>query len=636
MDARGMMKKYRKYIDLLRNMGPRYILFRMYYLIAKKTGWLRMKFPVRMPFSSYITLEEWRANTPAFFFQSKTIPHLKRNPVPRLKEIYDLVTNGTFLFFHHQKIHLGTDYDWLTHPLTGYKYDPGKHWTDIDDFSGEAGDIKYVWEKARFGFLYDIIRYDYHYDSDQSAWVFDQIMDFIDKNPLNRGPHYICSQEISLRVMNWTFALYYYKDSKHLTPEVFASIMNSIYWQLHHVYRNIHFSRIAVRNNHAVTETLMLYLSGLLFPFFPQSKHWSRKGKKWFEQEIRYQIYDDGSYIQHSFNYHRVLLQLLTWAVRLSEIHGDTFDESFYIKTGKTLDFMLKMLDMKSGELPNYGANDGALFYKLTDDDYPVFSSQINDLLAVWKRKTFLSGSESLHWYGINPADCEPYEPVTTGMHCFDIGGYYLINEKKAKTFIRNAAYRDRPSQADNLHLDIRIDGVNYLRDNGSYLYNTDAETLLDFAGTKAHNTVSVGGSDQMTKGPRFIWYHWIKKATGSCREDDLNYMMDFSFEGFYELGKNIIHRRKVVKDKKQLKWTVYDEVEGVSGQQITQFWHVNPAVAHHIVFSAVDAGGNPIPEEKSISYCSGYYGKKEKNIKISFETRTGKIITQIHIEKEK
>ena len=83
-------------------------------------------------------------------------------------------------------------------------------------------------------------------------------------------------------------------------------------------WANINFSRKTVRNNHAITEVLMLYLSGLLFPFFPETKTWKQKGKQWFEEEISYQIYEDGTFLQFSHNYHRVLIQLLTWAFYLS------------------------------------------------------------------------------------------------------------------------------------------------------------------------------------------------------------------------------------------------------------------------------------------------------------------------------
>ena len=79
--------------------------------------------------------------------------------------------------------------------------------------------------------------------------------------------------------------------------DLFNKIMHSIYWQIHHVYKNINFSRISVRNNHAITETLVLYLSDKLFPFLPNVKKWSSKGKVWFEQEIEYQIYPDGTFL---------------------------------------------------------------------------------------------------------------------------------------------------------------------------------------------------------------------------------------------------------------------------------------------------------------------------------------------------
>ena len=65
--------------------------------------------------------------------------------------------------------------------LTGFQYDIHKHWSEVQDLSKEAGDIKYVWEKARFSFLYDVIRYDYHFEDDQSQFVFKQIEDFIEK-----------------------------------------------------------------------------------------------------------------------------------------------------------------------------------------------------------------------------------------------------------------------------------------------------------------------------------------------------------------------------------------------------------------------------------------------------------------------
>ena len=71
-----------------------------------------------------------------------------------------------------------------TNPITNYKYDINKHWSEIQDFQ-QIHD-KICQKKARFSFLYDLIRYDYHFDNDQSKFVFSQIEDFINKNPINK------------------------------------------------------------------------------------------------------------------------------------------------------------------------------------------------------------------------------------------------------------------------------------------------------------------------------------------------------------------------------------------------------------------------------------------------------------------
>ena len=44
--------------------------------------------------------------------------------------------------------------------------------------------------------------------------------------------------------------------------------------------------------------------------------------------------------------------------------------------------FLDACIDPVTGELPNYGSNDGALFFKLTNDDYRVYRSQLDDLTS--------------------------------------------------------------------------------------------------------------------------------------------------------------------------------------------------------------------------------------------------------------
>ena len=93
-------------------------------------------------------------------------------------------------------------------------------------------------------------------------------------------------------------------------------------------------------------------------------------------------------------NYHRVVIQLLTWGIQLAKLNNDRFDNVVYERAQKSLDFLDACIDNVSGKLPNYGSNDGALFFKLTNDDYRVYSSQLDDLRAVLNGYTYLSSKK--------------------------------------------------------------------------------------------------------------------------------------------------------------------------------------------------------------------------------------------------
>lgn len=610
-------------------MGLRYVVFRVKYAIESKLGLLTKKFPINPEPISTISLKQWRIDAPVFFFKDRETIKLPKQKHEELEQEFKNIQKGIFTFFGKSKFDLGKANDWITNPDSGYRYNKTKHFTKIQDISSEAGDIKYVWEKARFSYLYTIIRYDYHFNQDNSTLVFDEIEDFIVKNPINQGPNYICSQETSLRILNWTFALYFYKNSDELTEDRFDKIMNSIYWQVHHVYHNIQFSRIAVRNNHAITETLLLYLSGKLFPFFNNTNHWSRLGKKWFEKEIDYQIYDDGTYLQYSMNYHRVVVQLLTWGIRLSELHQDKFNKNVYEKAQKSLHFLDACLNENNGHLPNYGSNDGALFFKLTNDDYRDYRSQLDDLRAVLQNINAYK-TLSYNWYGIH--EVKAIKLNIQELCTYDIGGYYLINENNSKTFIKCGAYKDRPAQADNLHLDIWVGGQNYLWDTGSYKYNTTEEFSNYFKGTEGHNTVSISYKNQMLKGSRFIWYYWVKKAKTRLNKEGKTFVFKGEIEAFKELGNNISHERLIKKVEGELKWEITDVIKNKEKEEITQYWHVNPDVFDKVKIETSDNQGNKLVPNIEDKWYSGYYGMKTNSKRITYTTKLNSFHTTINI----
>ncbi|MDJ1483520.1 alginate lyase family protein [Cytophagaceae bacterium YF14B1] len=656
------MKKLILLSKLIHQMGWRAFLFRVSYEVKKRSGWLQRTFPTNVPFTAFTTLEGWQGQPVHFFFPSrealtqiKNDSVLDENTLESLSVENELINTGHIPFFNASFQYLGKDYNWLTHPETKYQYSPIQHWSTIRELDPKIGDIKFVWEKSRFAYLYPVIRYDFHTQTDRAAFVFHEIEDWIEKNPLNCGPNYVCSQETSLRILNWTFALHYYKNSPELTEDRFQTIIHSIYWQAQHVAANINFSRIAVRNNHAITECLGLYLVGLLYPFFPESAEWKKNGKQWLTEEGLYQIYEDGSYLQFSMNYHRVTMQLFTWAFIMAERNGDRFEDKLYDRVYKSLNLLYQHQDNVTGHLPNYGANDGALFFRLNSCTYRDYRPQLNALYYFFHQKPLYTNgiwNEDVFWYGLQvqrkqtfsfpafPKDQSFASPLVLDKNSGRQTGFFVLRDPDKFVSVRCGNHPDRPSQADNLHVDIWYKGINLMRDAGSYKYNTEPGLLKYFMGTASHNTIQLGDQDQMLKGGRFIWYYWSQSAGATLTDQGDRIVFEGKVHVYQQVHSKIFHHRKIVQYKNELRWEIEDtlllpEEIQQKNRPVYQRWHPHPDFeAQGWKIASEDKNGNSIVLQTKDGWYSSFYGVKEPITEWYYENKEGYFKTTIFCAK--
>jgi hypothetical protein len=613
-------------------MGFRPIAYRALHVLLKKTGLLKKKFPSSFPDVKLISLQQWRKTAAPFFFNSREdLKEFTLEDTKELKDAFNNLKNGHLQFFNGNSIKIGRNYDWISNPESRFKYDIAKHWTEIETLDPAAGDIKYVWEKSRFCFLYTIIRYDYHFKQDQSEYAISEIISWIDSNPLNMGPNYTCSQELSIRMLNWIFALYYYRNSPNLTEEKFAKILTSIYGQAQHVDKNLSFSLNTVRNNHAITECLLLYTVGTLFPFYEESKEWKEKGKRLLEEEGFYQIYDDGSYLQFSMNYERVVIQLYTWAFYLAKANKDSFSTGLKERLNRAITFLNQCQDEFTGRLPNYGANDGALFFPLNNCSFRNYKPQLNALYYLFSGRSLYGPgiwNEDMFWFS-GKITGEKL-PINRKTRSFETGGYHILRDPEKFTFIRCGNHEDRPSQADNLHVDIWLKGVNILRDCGSYRYNTSPEDVKFFMGTASHNTVMVGDYDQMEKGGRFLWYHWSQSMESKVETHQDFHIFTGKIHAFKHVKSSIFHSRTVKQYKREMKWEIKDVIEN-NKLPIKQIWNIYPEFFKEgFEITCKDKNGKLIEPIIQDAYYSSIYGVKEKSKQVIFITDTNYFNTVI------
>lgn len=608
-------------------MGIRYVFFRIFYELKRKSGFLKKSYPVKPPFRTWITLSDWKKSPPPFFFSSINDFQKPSMASPLLIEKAQRILKGEVQFFQGEWKKIEPN-DWLTNLSSGYHYDVRKHWTEIPDFDPVYGDIKYVWERSRFSFLQTILRYDAQNGSDSSTWVFNQMESWIDHNPINQGPNYRCSQETSLRLFNWILALYFYKDAESLTQNRWSKILFYIYWQIKHVRENINYSRIIVRNNHAITETLLLYTAGLLFPFFEEASEWKESGKKWFEEEIEYQIFEDGGYLQFSFNYHRVVIQLLTWAIALSEKHKEKWSAVVYERAHASLNLLVNCQDQTSGRLPNYGSNDGSLFFNWNDASFRDFRPALDSLhFLLTGRSLYKHSYEDRVWFGIDRGIMN-LKPLTlnNGTQSFPKAGIFTFRKNDLLIFINCVTYKVRPLQADNLHLDLWYKGENLLVDGGSFRYNTDPNTTSYFMGTESHNTVMLGQHDQMHKGPRFIWLNWTRAIQAGWKEEENHIVFEGAIRAFDHLGK-LVHHRKVTINEQLNKLTVTDQVTGKHDEVMRQLWHLLPQNKDRIKIEIQTDGASELRTERNYS---STYGVVEPCWQMEVSKRSNSITTEI------
>jgi hypothetical protein len=603
-------------------MGLRYTAYRLGYEVRRKLGVLEKQFSTDTPSLKFISLSDWRSLELPFFFNRKSELSIEQELSEDLKDRVAKMKKGIFRFFSAQDVNVGLNYDWVTNPDTGYTYDTSVHWSKIETLSN-AGDIKYVWEKSRFCYLYDLIKYDRATGESQAEFIFSELDSWILANPENCGPNYVCSQEISIRLLNWTFALMYYRDAKELTEARFQSYSNAIYKQVLHVEQNINFSRICVRNNHAITECFMLYFSGVMFPYYPDSKRRKKKGQRLLEEEVDFQFFTDGGYIQYSHNYHRVALQVMTWALCIGKKAGTSWSDRLHSKLGKSLTQLNSMMDNKSGHLPNYGNNDGALFFQLSDSDFRDYRPQLNALAFALKSGVYYNNETALgdtKWYA-NSTDLSLISFTTSNK--FTESGLYILRDEDLKVIVKCTTHRFRPAQADNLHIDVWFKGENVLLDGGSYKYNTADAELNYFMGTASHNTVMLGTHNQMKKASRFIWNYWTKAKNVSFIESEKSIVFEGTIQAFKELGTSISHTRKVTLYKGKNGIEIVDTVKHKPNNIVMkQRW--NTANKEKLVLTSkvqvlLEEGGH-----------SPMYGQKEITESYVCTTQDDKIETQI------
>ncbi len=394
--------------------------------------------------------------------------------------------------------------NWFTNPFSDAPQpDATRDWWRIDDFG--FGDIKGLWELSRFDWVTAWATKAVYNDPVALARLNCWLADWSKSNTPYKGPNWKCGQEASIRVMHLVTAAWILGQDR--TPE--KGLVDLLSSHLQRIAPTMSYA-IGQQNNHGTSEAAALFIGGgLLRGHDPRAGAWERKGRKWLEERAVTLVEPDGSFSQYSVTYHRVMLDTYALAEAWRRHRGlPPFSLRLRKRLGAATDWLWLLTDPATGDAPNIGANDGARLLQLTGSNYRDFRPSVQ--LAA----TLFCGANA---YGEGPWSAtvrwlegpEVRSDMKPRSKSFDDGGYHVVRNGKALAVLRYPRFRFRPSQADALHLDLWHNGINLLRDAGTFSYNADGAEW--FAGTAAHNTVEFDGRDQMPRLGRFLFGDWLK-----------------------------------------------------------------------------------------------------------------------------
>lgn len=526
--------------------------------------------------------ERWKDTNPTFFFSGKDKAAyaeaiLKVNP--NLKAELSDVNITKLRYFSKLNYQVSYPNIWFTNVFLDpdVQVSADKHWSEYPMYSSEYEDLKFIWEPGRFAIVYDLVRA-YFLTNDESLpeQYWQMIESWIENNPPNTGPHWKCGQETSLRLMAWYFGFFAFMDAEATTSERFINFLTAVTLQADRVSKDWKYSFIQ-QSNHAVSEGLGLYITGMLFPQLRKAKSWVEKGKVILEDRALFLFRKDGTYFQKSHNYLRFIIHAYLYILAFAEANEDEFSEQLKSRLSAAVDYLTAVVDPESGFVPNFGSNDGALIFPLNTCDFRDYRPTLAAAnYYINGTHLFENGPwhEDLVWLFGPKAIVKEVEKIEmpSNSRRFDISGIYTLRSSASWLFMHAESLKDRPAHADALHVDLWWKGLNICVDPGTYLYYGHKPWKDALKHTRFHNTISIDDKDQMERTYRFTWGYWHDCQLNHFESEGATKVLEVSHNGFERLPDPVIHKRCVIALEGDY-WIVIDDIIGKATHKVQLNW---------------------------------------------------------------
>lgn len=436
----------------------------------------------------------------------------------------DAACNGVFDLLGHQ-VEYGPVVDWHRDPLSGWRW-PLLYRERFDQYlwsSDTPVDSILIWELNRhqhFALLGAA-----YWLTGESRYVeafVEQLLGWIEANPLEYGINWYFSLEVAVRLLAWTVAFQFFRRAPLFVERAGAQFLKSMWEQTDFVSKHLQVMRSEVPNNHLIAEATALTVVGAIFPEFREAAGWYETGLRLLSEHIPIQTHLDGVNKEHATCYHRFITELLLTVV----VQGR---RGLLPQVPILEDNLARMLEVvlytltPAGTVPQWGDSDYARALGMRPyEDYWHWRPLLAAGAALFHRADhkFMAGrfdEEALWLLGMDGlAAWESLEarPPAQVWCAFPEAGLYAMRDSwdadsdaaffRCGPFGLGGAGHCSHAHCDLLSVQLWIGGRPLLVDSGTYAYSGPLRD--QFRQTAAHNTVMIDGCEQATPQKHFGW----------------------------------------------------------------------------------------------------------------------------------
>ncbi|HEY4216031.1 MAG TPA: alginate lyase family protein [Gemmatimonadaceae bacterium] len=470
---------------------------------------------------------------------------------------------GSYRFLNHEIVE--QPLEWHRDPQTRCVA-PSDFAFDLDyRDTALTGNVKNIWEKSRHHHVVVLcVAFVASGDGRFANAACEQLLSWIDDNPVLCGVNWSSTLELALRLISWVWVERLLRGTE-AHARLFGSngaMWPAVYWHQYFIWACR--SRGSSANNHLIGEMTGLFIAASAWPTFAESARWRMNAMGVLKREADRQVFPCGLNREHAFGYHIVVLEQLLMTLLEDGSDDPQFVHAVRNVATRMFNVLAPLTDI-GGHRPRYGDADDAVATQLR----PSYLGQVEWL-------TRLATQFDIPQDSVRPSN--------SGSIGFQSAGLYVLGADRGTPeeifCVVNAGPLGYQSIAAHAHADalafsLSLGGTPVIVDCGTGGYFDDPWRRRYFRGTAAHNTLVIDGQDQSRPSGPFMWSRHARTTVESWTSDEAEATVAAHHDGYRRLVGRPVHRRTLRVVTRRLEVT--DELLGRGIHEIEWRLHFAP-----------------------------------------------------------